>query len=774
MNLRDSVLVALPAVLVGSCLGYLAATALDDSPQALASAPGRAAAAPSPELRGVQHTPLVPAAPDGARAPVEELEVDMAPRVPEAELERAVTGARAPEVEPEEGSGRITGEVLDEAGAPIEGATIVARRLRRDRTSDPSRVGAGPPDEPSLEEALREHARSWAESRAGRRRTSTGPDGGFVLDGLHADSSYAVNAYLVGHELEAEGRAYSISPGQRVTFRAKRVYEIPVELVHADGTEVAEGVVGVERDDDEAFYTWSREEPRVRLTPGRVEIRGYAGVRKTSYSGEELDAAHASEEVGVDVESQAGAPLRLVLAPRTGIRGRVVDELGTSGRRMVLLAPVAEGAEADLDALSRSDRRTWLRGGDRFHFLDLAPGTYAVGLGDWNQEPIAHRTVAVESGVTEVELVVPAPDPDRHVLVRAFGPGGVPLEDLDFRWRSRHDGGSRSGSIEGRRGKDGAWWLRPEADFFEPWSSDTSYTLTIQHSELGDRAIELEEGQREVTQHFEEPVSIEVVVTGYRGSSHEGDLSVAVARVEERGEDEAPWVMGRGGPSSRESLSPSGVARFDGLAPGTWRVDLQVRTDRWQGRTVQSVEVRATAGEERVSLSVPALYELVVSAPGLSEGTSLRLLEDSDDGERSPFAFGSNEEVGSDGRVVFEGLPAGRYTLTGSGLTEPVEVTVPCGEVVLDAREPDCLRVTIGDPEGALYQAGLRAGDLVIGVDGEEFDSVPNAWTLLRGEGEASLIVLRDGKRLEVTLQRPAMGSDWISQLGGMLVAHSR
>ena len=34
--------------------------------------------------------------------------------------------------------------------------------------------------------------------------------------------------------------------------------------------------------------------------------------------------------------------------------------------------------------------------------------------------------------------------------------------------------------------------------------------------------------------------------------------------------------------------------------------------------------------------------------------------------------------------------------------------------------------------EGALYAAGFRAGDLITGADGEDFDSVNAAWEFLR------------------------------------------
>lgn len=777
MRSRDSLLFAVAAAVLGLGAGFLSASLLQDGRPAQASgsvAPMPRASLPraSPErvvevradLAGVERE--IAAAP--AEAPV--------PRLAQAELERALDSIEAPTVVAALGRGTIHGEVLDETGMPLQGAVIVGRQTEAPRANDPDEVGGAPPEETSLEEHLRESAQRWARTHGLSRRAVSGADGRFELSGLDEQASYSLSAFLEGHVLEPHVPAHAVSAGQRIDFRAESVQRIPVRLVYENGGQPAEAVVGVKRGGNERLYTWTSAEPVLRLTPGRVGLRGYAGVLRAEGGRGEVDSDHASKELGLEVADQNGAPVELVLAPRRGIRGRVVDAFGgNDGRQMVRLLAVGSDGEIDLEALAESRRYARLSG-DRFHLLDLEPGHYAIGLSDWNNALIAHQVVDVDAGVVEVELEVPEADPDQHLIVRAFGPTGRALRDLEFRWVGRSGGGSRSGGIQGRRAADGSYWLRPKADFFGAWGKESSYTLTVVHAQLGEREIALAQGQREVDVSFTEPVTLVVVVAGYAGSGYVGKLGVALAPVVEGQPDTDPEnSMRRTRSGDGDPFSPEGVARFEGLAPGRWKLDLMVETGEWQKRSVRTVEVVATHGEQTVSMDLPALYDVAVVAPGLSEGTYLILNRTSGESSGGALVDGNSfAQVDADGRAVFRGLSAGEYVLRANGVPEPVEITVPCGEVLLEAKEPDCLRVAIGDMQGAMYQAGLRAGDLIVAVDGAQLGSGQNIYESIMGEGSMELTVLRDGKTFSFSLQRIHMGSDWWSDLGGMLSPATR
>lgn len=777
MRSRDSVLFALAAAVLGLGAGFLFATLLQGGRPAQASAPVAPMPGSAPARAPIERVAEV-------RANLADVERETAvatieapvPRLAEAELERALDAIEAPTVEAVLGKGAIRGEVQDEAGLPLQGVVIVATQTEASRASDPDLVGGGPPQESNLEDHLRESAKRWARTHGLSRRAVSGADGRFELSGLDEKASYSLSAFLEGHVLEPEGSAYAVSAGQRIDFRAEPVQRIPVRLVYANGGQPTEAVIGVKRGTNERLYTWTSEAPVLKLTPGRVGLRAYAGGIRSEGGRGEVDSNHASEELSLEVADQAGVPVELALAARTGIRGRVIDEFGaTDGRQMVRLLALGSDGEVDLEALAETRKYSRLNG-DRFALLDLEPGLYAIGLSDWNNALLAHQVVPVGAEVVEVALEVPEPDPEQHLIVRAFGPTGRALRDLEFRWESHSGGGSRSGGIQGRRDADGSYWLRPKADFFGAWGKETSYTLTVVHSALGEREIALEQGQREVEVSYAEPVTLIVVVAGYAGSSYVGKLQISLAPVVENPPENARGHRSYNTRSNGEdAFSPEGVARFDNLAPGRWKLDLMVQTGEWQTRSVQTVEVLATHGEQTVALDLPALYDLGVVAPGLTEGSYLFLTPASGDGsEAGSFDGNSHAQLGADGRALFRGLKAGDYVLRANGVPESIEVTVPCAEVLLEAKQPDCLRVAIGDLEGTMYKAGLRAGDLVVAVDGVEFGSNPNMYESLMGEGPMELTVLRDGKTFALTLQRLDMSSDWWSTLGGMLSPASR
>ena len=775
MNVRDSLLIALPALVLGLGVGYLFSSQLDspaESQAAEASGPLRPSSAASPATNPVPSTNELASAPV-VRAPLDVSAEVSTPRVSETELKRAMDTVAAPTLAALSGTGAIAGQVIDASGTALPGVVIRASRRSASAPNDPTKVGAGAPNDDSLEEYLRDVAQTWAERRAGRRSTKTDANGRFQLTDLPVSGRYNVSAYLEGFVVAALGSSYSVSPGQTLTFQAQGVHTIPVRLVFEGGGAPTKGAVGVKRGNNETLYAWSADEPALRMTAGRVSVRGYSGLTGEDLRRGGTDSDHASEEVSMDVLEQANTPLELVLKPRSGIRGRVIDDFGSggdTGSLVVRLLRLESIDELDTKELAESDRQARLSG-SRFEFLDLSPGTYALGLTNRNESLFTHQVVTVGAEVLETELVVPEPNPDEHLVVRAFGPTGSPLQDLDFRWQRKSGGGSSSGGIQGRRGEDGAYWLRPKDEFFKPWDGAT-YRLTVEHSELGDRAIDLTENQREVSVTFDEPISIIVVVAGYAGSRYEGQLDVQLSHVEDGAAQQQGFNFGFGARGRNSVFSPEGVARFDSLAPGTWKVSLLVKSDSWRSTTAETTEVQVTAGETEVRMSLPELYDLAVVAPGLSKGTWL-WLQKADSEERGFGSNNSNANLDDDHRAYFKNLAAGSYVLSGNGL-DSVDVTVPCGELFLDAKEPNCLRVAIGDLEGLLYTSGLRAGDLIIGTDGKEFTSTQNSWNLLQGEGQVSLIVLRGSERLSLSMDRATPGPDWFASLGGMLTPASR
>ena len=123
----------------------------------------------------------------------------------------------------------------------------------------------------------------------------------------------------------------------------------------------------------------------------------------------------------------------------------------------------------------------------------------------------------------------------------------------------------------------------------------------------------------------------------------------------------------------------------------------------------------------------------------------------------------TTERVAQDGRAVFEPLVPGDYTLRtwGSKPTDAMRVHVAGDTQVRFAPSPiTSLDVRIHNRRGLLAQQGLADGDLIIGIDGEEFtDAFALEAAMMRGMSAetVTLTVLRGWRRVQVTLDPSAL-----------------
>ncbi|MFT5288685.1 MAG: hypothetical protein ACI8PQ_000298 [Planctomycetota bacterium] len=765
MSARDSLLVALPAALLGVALGFFLSQVLETTGQSVeASVPSVAGPrAPGAETPGARGTTLA-SLPD-SRIPLTEVPRE-APKVSSREFENAASGVTAPTQEASAGSGQITGFVYDEDGVPMANVLLVASKRSESSPADPSREGAGPPDEPGLKEHLQTSADQWAQGRANRNRASTDSLGAFTIQGLDHNSRFSVTAYAQDFSFRREGNSGWVTPETEVIFRAKRYHQITLNIVNADGTPLAgPGAISIKRGDRYRVFAWSPEQPFVRLLSGRVSLQALAGLIGSPSSRRVQSSSLASDIEDLIVGKTEELTLTLELHARVGISGSLTDEGtgSTSGFTTYLLVTPDDGS-FDEDAVRQQGVRGDMREG-RFAFLDLTAGTYAVCVTTSGGRVAISQIVKVDSELVELDLVIPAPDASEHVQVTATGPDGRTLSDLQFRFMSQYSSGSSSGDLSPRQVHDNTYWLQPSEEFFDTWQAGQSFKLTVIHPDLGSREVDLEEGQREVHVALEEPVSILVSVSDYAGSQFVGKLFVNAVSLKEDGRGSANPLDFR----DQNSLNAKGELHLDGLSPGNWEIQLCSGVNRWNARVIDAQEVNISAGEKSVIFDLPVLYSQVIIAPDLGAGTSLMLRPDQDDAQGSlHYSSGQDwAQVDVDGRAVFEGLSAGIYRLSGTSDSRKILITVPGGEYYLETSSPDALRVSIGDLEGSLAKAGLMPGDLIIGSDGKEFDSVGNYWQILTGEGRVELMVLRQGNRIDIPFDRFDLGA--YQDMGGSL-----
>ena len=75
-------------------------------------------------------------------------------------------------------------------------------------------------------------------------------------------------------------------------------------------------------------------------------------------------------------------------------------------------------------------------------------------------------------------------------------------------------------------------------------------------------------------------------------------------------------------------------------------------------------------------------------------------------------------------------------------------------DVIFKAAVINCFKVSHCSPESTSYAAGLRVGDLVIGVDGNEFENQQQMQlALMGGKPEKKLMIQRGSRIVDVTLK---------------------
>lgn len=780
MNARHALLHWIAAALVGLVVGILAAP-LFEAPEPIAARGPRTSEKAAADVGGVARSAGVEGAADFVNVRAPSTVESGADVLSEAALSRAIADVARPVVaSTTDGDGVITGSVTDRSGNPL--ADVVIRASRGDNSwyvEDPSQRGLGDFADEPLEDALERSAKSWAESRTKRRNTHTDSAGRFTIDGLDPKGQYHLVARLAGYEVERaggnDGDGY-VTPGTEVSFVGRVLGFVDVTIVDAAGAALEEGVVTVFRGQQPQHYTWKAASPQLRLEPGGVELRAFASVKSVTWSNDgALDAELAGERTHVRVEAGANAPLTLVVAPRTGVRARIVAPPGVATEQFFMrLAPLPDDATEIDDLLKNgAQRQRWFS--NTRYWMDLAPGSYVVGVLDGSSTVLGHETVEVTDAIVDVAVVCTEPSADDALRVRALDPKGQPIVGFELNYSQRSGSGGSSSNLTAMRWDGVTGVFRLPDGTLERESGDGEYSLELRADDaaFGRATVKLERGVRDAVLQFQETGVLEVVVSGIATSGLAGRLSVVVTPVEDetsRRRRQNNYYYGSFGGGNQRMLALDGRATFDTLTPGRYTVQLHVTRNEWEMQNVASQEVDVTVGRASVAFDAPVLHRVVVVAPSLPAGTHVSLQRKEGSGENTRYLGGGNSAAtDANGRAVLEEVAAGNYLVSANGAASSIEIVVPCADVLFDARVPDALRVTIADIEGLMHAAGLRSGDLVIAVEGNDPKSAAQLQQLVYGardDAPLRVTALRDGSAQEFTIGVPESGSRR-SKLGG-------
>ena len=477
---------------------------------------------------------------------------------------------------------------------------------------------------------------------------------------------------------------------------------LPVTLLDPNGVPVNGGVIVIGRVElrsedpsssleepttaDVVEFLWSEEDDVLRLDPGRVKLRGFSGLFDDAGRDSPYDAREASAMEHLELEPGPNPRVTLVTQPRSGLH--VTPKVEGVPSPVVRILRLQPGAELDEDALSGGDLGEdsfgWMRNSTDdavWTFMDLEPGTYAVGAMDWLGPLYGHQVVEVGPSLIEMELVIGAPG-DRQLTVFAAGSDGhAVLEPERIRFSLER---SRAGEEQVARGlssqnPDGSltvWFPDEQAGFFDPSDPTAQYTLVVRHPAYGQVRAPLRRGQLAVDVTFGDPVSVQVRLENFRGET----LLMRFVNLQQ---------IEQGLPSTDTNYSKvatfgpesGGEARIEGLTPGRYRASLVSLTfagGSLEESTIGSQVVEVWQEDTPVTLEVPQVHELEVVAPDLQEGVALVLTSIDPAAVEGWDQQSWTRTLDASRGCTFQSLLPGTYLLEHEGGSAPVRVSVPC------------------------------------------------------------------------------------------------
>jgi hypothetical protein len=630
------------------------------------------------------------------------------------------------------GTGSSTVVVRTEEGEPLAG--VLARATpNRGGASFYDRSGRPPEDRPVGELAAELVERTRRE-RAERVEAVTGDDGTCVLTGL-GDREYSIEVYREGFRFRSENATRHVRPGGEARFRAQAQGSLEVRVLRPDGREPESATVDFAGKVNQGYRPWRPDRREVWSLPGEWTLTAEAGEAKE----------YRSEPVEVSVEPESrGVPVVVRLEERTGIRGRVVlppGDLRPMGELRALR--LTEGEEADtrriLDRDAAQDVR--LRGNGEFSLLDLEPGAWLVALVT-HDEVIARQTATVTRGLAECVIEVPAPDPADSVIVDVLGPNGRPTSGV-YLLSELHVGDRAWAGPAGIPLRDGGYRVRHAGPGDGFPTTGGSYVLRVSSQRYG----EVERpysgpGAARFTIRLAEPGSLTVTLAGYRGSGHEGHVK-ALLRSPAGSAGSVQWRTDKPfGADGRYVASP--------LEPGDYELVVYTVVGSQEKLPALARPITVAPGDNEVEIPMPDLCTLTVlcEVPKMSFRIEVP-------GWPGTIAHTSSRRV-VEGRVVWEHVPAGEYRIQpifGPSSRE-IPVRVPQTlRVKYDPTPDNAFEVRIMSDAGSLARAGLRDGDLIVAIDGEELTDgaqMQALRTLAEKKEKTRLTVLRGRERIGI------------------------
>lgn len=511
-------------------------------------------------------------------------------------------------------------------------------------------------------------------------------------------------------------------------------------------------------------WPWTSVDEAVRLLKGKGtlivtsdfydEDPGRPAVRPSR-------ARFSSEPVPFDVKTIGEQPVAVALEPTTVLVVKLPDglKLRENYRPNLVLQTPEAAAERMLFGLPQPGRthravQDALFLGRKFYLFGLEEGDrWVVGLGVKGRAS-SYETVVLGPGETTLNCVWQGLKMPEEVAVRCVDASGTPVKLQRIGTKARL--GSRTATQSFVQWKTGERDRRVfdgfDLDPALPWPMldrrEAQATMVIVSKSHGTIILPLDAETAEYEVVFREPKTLEVSLAA------DWPLPTTL-RVTHTGAD---------------SIISTQLAVEDGtfeallLQPGSYEVDLVLCDPaRRDGRKIVATRYGLVLARKTVIVGRQPLDAVVFERPALHPArfhinttaarTSISIARIGlDDSQTGRLRIRQN----ADGPVDFGNLPAGEYRIHLGPWFESIIVELPATETKFAPRAFKRIEVVDCQAYEPLRRAGLRNEDVIIGVEGEVFETAEAARTFLSfaREDTTGLLVERAGERLELELDQ--------------------
>jgi hypothetical protein len=268
------------------------------------------------------------------------------------------------------------------------------------------------------------------------------------------------------------------------------------------------------------------------------------------------------------------------------------------------------------------------------------------------------------------DFTIPPLARGEYVALRALGPSGDALDDVEIRVGTQSGNAEYSGGGSAIRREPGSFWvplplfpntLRP--------APDLQYFLRVTSPRHGTEEVTLARDNLDVTVQFQDPAELVVTALGYSASGLEGVLDIRLREREPaRGRRAFVASVHDLRISSEFKLTADGSKTFASLVPGEYVVEVVAKgTDgRWRPLAQQALQLES--GQQALGISLPEVHSLRLRFDRARAGQSYFV--------RDPATsiIYATASVGEDGSALFDVLPAGTYRIAGSAGTMTVDL----------------------------------------------------------------------------------------------------